>query len=272
MSNHFNTQIGFGTSNLGNSLEPAQWNKDLAAMRYAIDVGYTVFDTAEMYGDGKTETMLGQALVDSGKRDSLHIVSKVLPKNALTKEDVFAACERSIKKLKCGYIDTYLLHWREGTMPLEPAIEAMLELQSKGFIKSYGVSNFKKYSLNEWKMIEKKLGASSSYATNQIRYSVLEREVETDVIPWLKENNVTIMAHSPLKNGYIFKDKLFIDIAQRYGYLPAQLAIAWTMRDPSVISIPRSSDPVRIKRNFDSQKLTLNNEILSELDKKFPIQ
>ena len=94
MSNHFNTQIGFGTSNLGNSLEPAQWNKDLSAMRYAIDVGYTVFDTAEMYGDGKTETMLGQALVDSGKRDSLHIVSKVLPKNALTKEDVFAACER----------------------------------------------------------------------------------------------------------------------------------------------------------------------------------
>jgi diketogulonate reductase-like aldo/keto reductase len=271
MSNHFNTQIGFGTSNLGNSLEPAQWNKDLAAMRYAIDVGYTVFDTAEMYGDGKTETMLGQALVDSGKRDSLHIVSKVLPKNALTKEDVLAACERSIKKMKCDYIDTYLLHWREGPMPLEPVVEAMLTLKDKGLIKDYGVSNFKKYSLAEWKMIENKMGAKSSYVTDQIRYSISVRDAETELIPWLNENNVTIMAHSPLVNGHIFKNKLFIDIAQRYGYLPAQLAIAWTIRKPGIISIPRSSDPTRIKRNLDSQKLTLNNEILSELDKKFPI-
>ena len=272
MSNHFNTQIGFGTAGLGDALEPARWNRHLAAIRHAIDIGYKVIDTAEMYGDGKTETMIGQAIRDSGKRDQLHLVSKVLPKNALTVKDVIASCERSIAKMKCDYIDTYLLHWREGNMPLEPAIEAMLELKGRGLIKSYGVSNFKNYSLNEWKMIEKKMGANSSIATNQIRYSILERELEKDVIPWLKENNVTIMAHSPLKNGHIFKDKLFIDIAQRYGYLPAQLAIAWTMLNPLAISIPRSADPDRIKKNFDAHKLTLNEEIVSELDKKFPLQ
>lgn len=270
MNNHFNTQIGFGTAGLGESLEPARWNRHLAAVRHAIDVGYKVIDTAEMYGDGKTETLIGQAIQDSGKRDELHLVSKVLPKNALTVKDVIASCERSIKKMKCDYIDTYLLHWREGAMPLEPVIDAFLELKSRGLIHAYGVSNFKNYSLNEWKMIEKKMGATSSCVTDQIRYSVAEREVENEVIPWLLENNVTIMAHSPLKNGFIFKEQSFVDIAQRYGYLPAQLAIAWTMRNPAVISIPRSADPVRIQRNFDSHKLTLNDEILSELDKKFP--
>lgn len=282
MSNHFQTQIGFGTSNLGCILEPEQWNKDLNAVRYAIDIGYKVIDTAEMYGDGKTETLVGQAIQESGKRDSLHLVSKVLPKNALTVQDVITACERSIKKMKCDYIDTYLLHWRDGhfvkrslgskgPMPLEPVVEAMLTLKDKGLIKDYGVSNFKKDSLAEWKMIENKMGAKSSYVTDQIRYSIIFRDAETELIPWLNENNVTIMAHSPLVNGYIFKNKLFIDIAQRYGYLPAQLAIAWTIRKPGIISIPKSSDPTRIKQNLDSQKITLNDEILSELDKKFPI-
>lgn len=272
MSNHFNTQIGFGTSGLGDSLEPEKWNRHLAAIRHAIDVGYKVIDTAEMYGDCKTEILIGQALQASGKRDSLHIVSKVLPKNATTVEDVISACQGSIRRMGCDYIDTYLLHWREGPMPIKPAIEAMLELKQRGLIKSYGVSNFSKFSLNEWQAIEKELGAESTIATHQLRYSIARREHEKEAIPWNDNHNVTTMAWGPLGNGSMFKEKLFIDIAQRYGYLPAQLAIAWTIRNPNFISIPKSADPDRIKKNFDSQKLTLNDEIISELDKKFPIQ
>jgi len=272
MSNHFNTQIGFGTSCIGESIEPEKWNRHLAAVRHAIDVGYRVIDTAERYGDGKTETLIGQALVDSGKRDQLHLVSKVLPKNALTVNDVVASCERSIAKMKCGYIDTYLLHWREGAMPITPAIEAMLELKQRGLIKNYGVSNFRKFSLEEWQMIEKQLGAESTISTHQLRYAVSYREHEKESIPWNNNHNITTMAWGPLDNSAIFKDQMFVDIAQRYGYLPGQLAIAWTIRNPNFISIPKSVDPDRIKKNFDSQKLTLNDEILSELDKKFPIQ
>jgi diketogulonate reductase-like aldo/keto reductase len=225
-----------------------------------------------MYGEGKTETLIGQALVDSGKRDQLHLVSKVLPENALTVNDVIASCERSIAKMKCGYIDTYLLHWREGAMPIKPAIEAMLELKQRGLIKNYGVSNFRKFSLEEWQMIEKQLGVESTISTHQLRYAVSYREHEKEIIPWTNNHNITTMAWGPLGNSAIFKDRLFVDIAQRYGYLPGQLAIAWTIRNPNFISIPRSVDPDRIKKNFDSQKLTLNDEILSELDKKFPIQ
>ena len=272
MSNHFNTQIGFGTSGIGESIEPTKWNRHLAAVRHAIDLGYRVFDTAEMYGEGKTETLIGQALADSGKRDELHLVSKVLPKNALTVDDVVASCEQSIAKMKCGYIDTYLLHWREGAMPIEPAIEAMLELKQRGLIKSYGVSNFSKHSLEEWQKIEHQLGAGSTISTHQIRYAVTHRPHEKEIIPWNNNHHVTTMAWGPLGNSAIFKDQLFVDIAQRYGYIPAQLAIAWTIRNPNFISIPKSTDPDRIKKNFDSQKLTLNDEIISELDKKFPIQ
>lgn len=272
MSNHFNTQIGFGTSGLGDSLEPEKWKRHLTAMQHAIEVGYKVFDTAEMYGDGKTELMLGQALKATGKRDSVHIVSKVLPKNATTVDDVIKACQSSITRMRCEYIDTYLLHWREGPMPIEPAIEAMLELKSRGLIKSYGVSNFSKFSLEEWQKIERQLGAESTIATHQIRYAVTFRNHEKETISWNNNHNITTMAWGPLGNSSIFKDRLFVDIAQRYGYLPAQLAIAWTIRNPNFISIPRSADPSRIEKNFASQKLTLNEEIVSELEKKFPIE
>jgi diketogulonate reductase-like aldo/keto reductase len=272
MSNHFNTQIGFGTSGLGDSLEPEKWKRHLAAMQHAIEVGYKVFDTAEMYGDGKTELLLGQALKATGKRDSLHIVSKVLPKNATTVDDVIKACQASIRRMGCDYIDTYLLHWREGPMSINPAIEAMLELKQKGLIKSYGVSNFRKFSLEEWQMIERQLGVDSTISTHQLRYAVTYREHEKEVVPWNNNHNITTMAWGPLGKGAIFKDRLFVDIAQRYGYLPAQLAIAWTIKNPNFISIPKATDLNRIEKNLASQKLTLNDEILSELEKKFPIQ
>jgi diketogulonate reductase-like aldo/keto reductase len=241
-------------------------------MLCAIDVGYKMFDTAEMYGDGKTETMLGQALSKTNKRAELHIVSKVLPKNATTKENVIAACDKSIKRMGCDYIDTYLLHWREGeAMPLQPVVEAFADLKQRGLIKNYGVSNFPKRWIVEWKEIEKQLGIESSVVTNQVRYHLEHRDAEKYYMDWQHQQNITTMAFSPLGNGSIFKNKGFVDVAQRYGYLPAQLAIAWTIRDPMVTAIPKSSKIDRIKKNFDAQKIELSSEILAELEKKFPL-
>ncbi len=271
MSNHFNTQIGFGTSNIGNSLEPEQWNRDMKAVRHAIEVGYKVIDTAEMYGDGKTEILIGKVLEETRNRDQLHIVSKVLPKNALTVQGVIDACHRSIRRMNCDYINTYLLHWREGPMPLEQVVDAMLELKSKGLIKHYGVSNFKTNGLNTWSAIEKSRGVEPGIATHQIRYALTFREPEKEVLPWNNQHNITTMAWGPLGKGSIFKEHAFTDIAQRYGYIPSQLALAWTMLNPMVIAIPKSSDPLRIERNFKSQFTRLHDEIVGELNRKFPL-
>jgi len=271
MSNYFNTQIGFGTANLGNTLEPTTWNNDLDAILCAIDTGYKVIDTAEMYGDGKTEILIGKAF-EKVSRDGLHIVSKVLPSNARTKEDVVAACERSIRRMGCDYIDTYLLHWRDSeTMPLQPVVEGFAELKQRGLIKNYGVSNFPKRWMVEWKEIEKQLEVESTIVTNQVRYHLENRDAEKYYMDWQHEQNITTMAFSPLGNGSIFKNMSFVDVAQRYGYLPAQLAIAWTIRNPMVMAIPKSSKKDRIKRNFDAQKIELSPEILAELEKKFPL-
>jgi diketogulonate reductase-like aldo/keto reductase len=271
MSNHFNTQIGFGTSGLGDSNDTDKWNKDLSAIRHAIDVGYQVIDTAEMYGAGKTETLIGQALDASGKRDNLHIVSKVLPKNALTVQDIISACERSIKRMNCGYIDTYLLHWREGPMPLEQVVDGMLELKSRGLIKNYGISNFNKNGLETWTRIEKSLGVEPGIATHQIRYALTFRGPEKEIIPLNESQGVTTMAWGPLGKGLIFGNHTFVDIAQRYGYVPSQLALAWVMRNPTIIAIPKSVDPLRIEKNFTAQYTKLHDEIVGELNRKFPI-
>lgn len=271
MTNHFNTQIGFGTSGLGNLTYPAKWESDLKAVCHAIDVGYKVIDTAEQYGLGKTETLVGQALKITGKRDSLHVVSKVLPANATSVDNIIKACESSISRMGCGYIDTYLLHWRDGLQSLEHVVEAMLELQARKLIKNYGVSNFDQMSLIEWKDVETQMGTASSFVTNQIYYSMTKRTNENSTMPWQQDNNISTMAFSPLDKGAIFKNNVVVEIAQRYGYRPEQLAIAWTIRRPNVISIPMSSKIDRITSNYESQHLRLGAELLSELDKKFPI-
>jgi diketogulonate reductase-like aldo/keto reductase len=278
MSNYFNTQIGLGTSGFADSLDVTTWQEQKKAMHYAFDIGYKVVDTAEMYGGGgkttaggRAERMIGEVITERKNRDSLHIVSKVLPVNA-TKEGTVASCISSIIRLKCDYIDTYLLHWREGeTMPLQPVVEAFADLKQRGLIKNYGVSNFPKRWIVEWKEIEKQLGIESSIVTNQVRYHLEHRDPEKYYMDWQHQEGITTMAFSPLGNGSILKNKGFIDVAQRYGYLPAQLAIAWSIRNPMVLAIPKSANADRLKRNFEAQKIELSPEILLELEKKFPL-
>ena len=275
MSNHFNTQIGFGTSDLSESKLPAQWAVGKSAMHHALAVGYKVFDTAEMYGAGQAETMIGEVLVESKKRDQLHIVSKVLPKNATTKERIIASCKASIQRMNCDYIDTYLLHWREpDSLPLQPIIEAFLELQHLGLIKKYGVSNFNSQrSLQEWIQYETQLGTTEHIVANQVHYSLSKRAPENHLEELHKTLNITMMAYSPLSNGRnnILKNTNFFNLAERYNYNPTQLAVAWTIRTPGIISIPRSKQHRHIEDNLASIKLQLNKEILDELDQLFPL-
>lgn len=275
MSNYFNTQVGFGTSGLADSGLPAQWAVGKSAMHHALAVGYKVFDTAEMYGDGQAETMIGEVLAESNKRDQLHIVSKVLPKNAGTKESIIASCKASIQRMNCDYIDTYLLHWREPVgLPLQPVIEAFLELQHQGLIKKYGVSNFNsQLSLNEWMQYESQLGTTEHIVANQVHYSLSKRSPESHLRELHKTFNITMMAYSPLSNGRnnILKNTEFFNLAERYNYNPTQLAVAWTIRNPGIITIPRSKQHSHIEDNLASAKLQLSEEILNELDQLFPL-
>jgi len=274
MSNHFNTQIGFGTSGLLGIDKPDQRSIGKSAMHHALAVGYKVFDTAEMYGNGNAETMIGEVLAETGKRDQLHIVSKVLPKNATTKESIIASCKVSIQRMNCEYIDTYLLHWRApDNLPLQPVIEAFLELQSQGLIKKYGVSNFNSLrSLTEWTKCENQLGTTEYIVANQVHYSLSKRAPEIDLAELHKTFNITMMAYSPLSNGRnnILKNSSFLDLAAKYNYNPAQLALAWTIRNPGVIAIPRSNKHKHIEANLMSMGLQLNKEVLDELDQLFP--
>jgi diketogulonate reductase-like aldo/keto reductase len=272
MSNYFNTQIGFGTAGLGLT---NQWSVGKSAMHHALAIGYKVFDTAEMYSNGNTETMIGEVLDESRQRDQLHIVSKVLPKNATTKESIIASCKASIQRMNCDYIDTYLLHWRDpDNLPLQPIIEAFLELQHLGLIKKYGVSNFNSQrSLKEWMQYETQLGTTEHIVANQIHYSLSKRTPETDLTELHKTSNIDMMAYSPLSNGRnnILKNSGFFNLALKYNCNPTQLAVAWTIRNPGIIVIPASKQHKHIEDNLASEKLQLNKEILDELDQLFPL-
>lgn len=269
--NYFNTQIGFGTADLANNRHSEHWTRDKIAMRHAVEVGYHVFDTAEMYGDGKTETMMGEVLAESGKRDQLHIVSKVLPVNAVSKDSIMASCRASINRMCCDYIDTYLLHWRRpDDLFFAPIIEAFMELQHLGLIKKFGVSNFSRRWMEEWRLVEQQLG-SDQFVTNQNHYSVSCRDPEKYYLDWMADNNLTFMAYSPLNNtrNQILNNTRFLNVAEAHGYNPAQLAVAWTIQRPNVIVIPRSADKRHIESNLLATKLKLTTEVLADLDKLF---
>ena len=267
-------KIGFGTSNIVASTHLDHWKVGELSLRHAIDVGYKVIDTAEQYGNGRSENLIGKVLTDTKKRNEIEIVSKVLPSNASTKELIFKSCINSIKRLQCDYIDVYLLHWRDpADLPLAPIIEAFMELKSKGLIKNYGVSNFGGKGLREWKATEEQLGLKFSVAVNQHHYSITQRDPERYYLDWQQEHNIVHMAYSPISNkrNNILNNPSFIKISQEYGFDPAQLAIAWTIRKDGVMAIPSSTNFKNIELNFSAQDLILDNDVLAAIDKEFPL-
>jgi diketogulonate reductase-like aldo/keto reductase len=240
---------------------------EVAALRLGIDLGMTLIDTAEMYGDGKAEKVVGDAI--EGQRDRVFIVSKAYPHNA-SRTKLPKACERSLKRLRIETIDLYLLHWREKTPSLEETVEAFEKLRAGGKIKRWGVSNFDVDDMKELFAIEN----DHDCAANQVLYNLENREIEFDLLPLLTchSSHVTpIMAYSPIGHGRgLLNNATLKKIARRHDATTAQIALAWVLRQPHVIAIPKASDKNHVRDNARSTEIKLTKEDLAELDKEFP--
>ena len=252
--------LGQGTWNMGD--DAATRATELAALRMGLDQGLTLIDTAEMYGDGRSEELVAEAI--AGRRDEAFLVSKVLPQNA-SRHGTLAACEQSLKRLKTDRIDLYLLHWR-GSVPFAETLEALLKLQAAGKIRHYGVSNLDLADMRELHA----LNGSTGVATNQLLYNLSRRGIEFDLLPWLRASRVPVMAYSPLEQGRLVKNKALAAFAQRHGMTSAQAALAWLLAHDGVIVIPKCANGARMKENVGALTHPLTPAQLAELDAAFP--
>ena len=252
--------LGQGAWNIGDSR--AARAAEIATLQRGIDLGLTLIDTAEMYGDGRSEQLIAEAI--AGRRDEVFIVSKVLPNNA-SRRGTAAACERSLKNLATDRIDLYLLHWRGG-VPFAETLEALTALQRAGKIRHYGVSNLDLAEMSEWW----RTAGGVATATNQLLYNLSRRGIEWDLLPWLRERRVPVMAYSPLEQARLFKNTKFAALAKASGITPAQLALAWLLDKDDVIVIPKCSSVVRVEENAAARDIKLTSAQLAELDRIFP--
>ncbi|MFS2008569.1 aldo/keto reductase [Azospirillum sp. CT11-132] len=236
---------------------------EIAALRAGIDRGMTLIDTAEMYGDGASEELVGEAI--AGRRDGLFIVTKVLPSNA-SRIGTVKACERSLKRLGIDRIDLYLLHWRGG-VPLEETVEAFQSLIQAGKIARWGVSNFDVDDLEELAEITDLHGC----AANQVLYNPEHRGIEYDLLPFQHTARMPLMAYSPIgQGGRLLRSPALLAVAKRHDATPAQVAIAWALRQQGVIAIPKAGTTEHALQNAEAVKLTLTAEDIAEIDKAFP--
>jgi diketogulonate reductase-like aldo/keto reductase len=251
--------LGQGTWNIGDNR--ATRAQEIATLRRGMDLGLTLIDTAEMYGSGRSEQLIAEAL--AGRRDEAFIVSKVLPSNA-SRRGTITACERSLKHLNTDRIDLYLLHWRGG-VPFTETLEAFAALQRAGKIRHYGVSNFDLSEMQEWED-----AGGTATATNQLLYNLLRRGIEWDLLPWLRERRIPVMAYSPLEQARLFGNPKFVAMAKAGGMSPAQLALAWPLAKENVMVIPKCSTPARVAENAAARDIQLTQAQLTELDKLYP--
>jgi diketogulonate reductase-like aldo/keto reductase len=251
--------LGLGTWRLGEM--PERRADELLALRTAFDLGYRLFDTAEMYADGRAEELLGEAL--AGRRHEAFIVSKVLPRNSWVKA-ARAACERSLKRLGTDYIDLYLLHWRE-QVSLPEVLESMERLVAAGKIRRWGVSNFDTADLKElWSIPD-----GNRCAVNQVWYSLGSRGPEFDLLPWQREHRVPLMAYCPLDEGRLALHPALTALGRRYHASAAQLALAWLLFRPDLIAIPQTVRLDHLQENLLAQDLKLEAADLADLDRVF---
>jgi diketogulonate reductase-like aldo/keto reductase len=253
--------LGQGTWHMGERRGEAK--SEVAALKLGIELGMTLIDTAEMYGNGGAEEVVAEAT--HGQRDKLFIVSKVYPHNA-SRNGVPAACERSLKRLKTDRIDLYLLHWR-GSHPLSETVEAFEKLRAAGKVRYWGVSNFDTRDMQG----VVKLPGGTHCASNQVLYHVGSRGIEFDLLPWCAEHHVPVMAYSPVgQGGSLLRSKALTAVAKRHDATPAQIAVAWTMRHANVISIPKASDPAHVRQNATAGAIELTAEDLAAIDAEHP--
>lgn len=237
---------------------------ELRALQVGIELGLTLIDTAEMYGDGASEELVAEAI--AGQRDSVYLVSKVLPSNA-SRRGTIAACEQSLKRLRTDRLDLYLLHWRGG-YALEDTLDAFATLKRRGLIRDFGVSNFDVADMEEaWA-----LPHGGDIATNQVLYNLQERGVEWELLPRCSEHGVPLMAYSPLgsNSARLRKHAALAKIAERHDATPSRVALAWLLRQPDVYVIPKASSEAHVRDNAAARELDLTAEDLAELDRAFP--
>ena len=252
--------LGQGTWAMGESRGSSA--AEIAALQLGFDLGMTLVDTAEMYGDGRTEEIVGKAI--AGRRDGLFLVSKVYPHNAGRRSAV-AACERSLRRLGVERLDLYLLHWR-GSVPLAETVEAFERLQRDGKIARWGVSNFDTDDLAELSW----LPDGHRAATNQVLYHLGERGIEWSLLPAMRAHRMPVMAYSPFGQGGLLRNRGLAAIAARLGATPAQVALAWLLRQPDVLVIPKASDEAHVRANRAAVDLALDATTLAALDAAFP--
>jgi len=252
--------FGMGTWNIGD--DPATRVEEIATLRLGLDSGATLIDTAEMYGDGRSEELVAEAI--AGRRDEVFLVSKVYPHNA-TAQGLPAACERSLRRLKTDRIDLYLLHWR-GSVPLAETLQAFTRLREAGKIRHYGVSNL---DLKDMQALWR-LQGGDGVATNQLLYNLTRRGIEWDLLPWLRARRVPVMAYSPIEQGQLAGRRKLIGFAERHGMTPAQAALAWLLARDDVIVIPKTGRRERLKENLGALGHVLSAAQLAELDRFFP--
>jgi diketogulonate reductase-like aldo/keto reductase len=235
-----------------------------AALRVGLELGLNLIDTAEMYGSGRSEALIAEVI--AGKREQVYLVSKVLPENA-SRRGAVAACEHSLKRLETDYLDLYLLHWR-GSVPLEETLEAFTALRERGLIRHYGVSNFDVDDLTE----AQALPGGAAIAANQVLYNLEQRGVEWSLVPFSREHRIPLMAYSPLGSDSrrLRTHPVLKAMAARLGATPARIALAWLLRQPDVVVIPKASSEAHVRDNHAALKLKLAAKDLEELDRSFP--
>ncbi|PDT84974.1 aldo/keto reductase [Sinorhizobium sp. BJ1] len=252
--------LGQGTWRMGEIRTKAA--DEIRSLQLGLDLGMTLIDTAEMYGDRGAERIVGEAV--DGRRDEAFIVSKVLPSNA-SRSRTIAACERSLRNLGTDRIDLYLLHWRGGH-PLAETVAAFEDLKKAGKILAWGVSNFDVDDMKELQSVPN----GGSVAANQVLYNLARRGIEYDLLPWCRDRGVPVMAYSPLDEGRLLHDADLVHIAKAHQATPAQVALAFLKTRSGVISIPKTGSAERARENRDAMDIHLTAEDLAEIDRLFP--
>lgn len=252
--------LGLGTWRMAES--PRKRDEEIAAIRLGLDLGMIVVDTAEMYGDGATELLVGEAIAK--RREDVFLVSKVLPSHA-RREQTLAACAASLERLGTDYLDLYLLHWR-GRTSLRETVEAFTQLVGEGKIRHWGVSNFELSDMEELLATP----GGSAVSCNQVLYNLRRRGIEFDLLPWSQQRGIPVMAYSPVEQGALLRHKAVKRVASRLGATPAQLCLGWVLRQPGVIAIPKAGTREHVRENHASLGIELSDSDLRELDEAFP--
>ncbi|MBW4024342.1 MAG: aldo/keto reductase [Proteobacteria bacterium] len=250
--------MGLGTWKMGENRD--RTTEEVRVVQRALDLGITMLDTAEIYANGGSERVVGEAI--RGRRDRVFLVTKVAPSNA-SRRGTIRACEGSLSRLGTDVIDLYLLHWIGGT-PVAETIEAFETLKSEGKIRAWGVSNFDTDDMEA-------MPEGAMCCANQVLYNAQTRGIEFSLLPWCEAHGIPIMAYTPLgQSGRVLKNDTIAAVARRHGATPAQVALAWTIRHPGVVTIPKTATLARVEENLGAAALSLTDDDLREIDKAFP--